>query len=152
MCFFQWEAKQLLALHYSSQWHVWSVITSILYLEMNEPGSHEALDLEVLDSDSASPSDLGSVSRSSSRHCATAVPWVSCFCPFFSQFALVTWASFILWDRQPGTMRGRAWRRTDKAGSLHCGCLLHDRWRRESFQLMGQKYLVNRRYAYNCFW
>lgn len=56
----------------------------------------EVHDLEVLDSDSASPSDpcdLGSVSRSLSRNRATvneAVPLGVLFLPLFSQGALVT--------------------------------------------------------------
>ena len=51
------------------------------------PGSREVEDLEVLDSDSASPSALGSVSRRLSRHCATAVPLGVLFLPLlFSGF------------------------------------------------------------------
>lgn len=96
MCFFKREGKQLLAFHYSSQCHIWSVITPILYLEKNAPRSHEVLDLEVLGSDPAfpdEPHDFGSAVRSLSYNCPTAKgapprpPLALPPHPFFSQCA-----------------------------------------------------------------
>lgn len=145
MCFFKREGKQLLAFHYSSQWHIWSVITSIVYLEMNELGTDKVLDLEVLVSDPASPSDPhdpASVTRRLSKNWATvseAVPLVSCACPFFSQDVLVMWASFILWDRQPDTVRGGAWRRTDKVGAPCLWVASVCPLKKRIIQCMGQK-------------